>query len=323
MTTSPAMVCHRGGRFAAALTVLVAAVGLVISAPPADAGETDTFRLQPYPLEVGGDVRRAFQLSVEPGATVTDAVELTNLTDQPRRFRLYPADASTDPQTGATAVTAAGASLKGVGSWIDVERSDVAVAPGARELVSFSVARPAGTAATGTGAVVAEEVREAATGPGIDVVFRVAILVDLSGKAASLTVDAPNLTVPVALLPSSGTVGTTLHNETLQPVTSTVHFAVHSLTGRSWALQPVTVELAPGERLRVEQDWEAVPRWGGVLRASAEATWSGGAISAQGPRALHPPPWLLAVVILALAVRVARELPIRVLPGRPAVQRTW
>ncbi len=55
-------------------------------------------------LQVGDQVRRVFQPSLSPGTTITDRVLLGNKTDLGRRFRVYPADVTTDPDTGAYSI---------------------------------------------------------------------------------------------------------------------------------------------------------------------------------------------------------------------------
>ncbi|HEX2029655.1 MAG TPA: hypothetical protein VHF25_16860 [Nitriliruptorales bacterium] len=297
---------RRGRRWATAV-VLAAALAATLPGPGALAAETDSFRLEPHPLQLQGAERRSFAFALDPGAAASDAVQLTNLTDEARRFRVYAADATQDAQ-GRVMVAEAVAPRTGVASWIAVERPEVALLPGSAEVVRFTVTRPQRTAAEGIGAIVAEEIRPAATGGGIQVVFRLATLVRLSGEASGVTVAAPRLTVPVDLVPSDGTVTAEVTNTTLQPVNATVVMTVESLTGRRWELEPVDVRLPPGATQTVERSWATVPRWGGALRVAADVTWEGGTVSARGQRVVVPPLWLVGLVIALVGVRSAREL---------------
>lgn len=286
-----------------------AALVLALLPLTAEAGETDSFRFQPYPLEVQGQERRSFTLNLEAGDSATDAVEITNKSEEVRTFRIYPADAYVD---GEGRVTVAGSTSpqEGVGSWIEVDEDarEIALLPGTREVVRFSVTRPSDQNMEGTGAIVAEEIRDDDPSGGIDVAFRLAILVRLTGDPTGLELTEPTVQLPLAMIPSDGRASVTVANHTTQPVDATVELTVESLTGYEWHLDPVEVRLSPGGSLPVTQEWTTVPRWGGVLRVRAEATWEAGSIASIGSRNVHPPLWLLALAILAIGLRGVREL---------------
>lgn len=299
-----------GSRVRAAPTavLLVVVLSLAIGPVRANAGETETFRLQPHPLEVQGQERRTFTFDVPVGGSVSDAVHLTNKTGETRRFRVYGADASRDPETGTVIVEPAGAPKEGIGSWITVEHEDVPLLASSSETIRFRVDRPRDQHASGIGAIVAEEIQEDPAGAGIEVVFRLAITVELTGDATGISVVTPTLDLPIALVPSEGMARTVVSNDTLEPVETQVSFEVESLTGRIWQLDPVRVRLQPGESTRVSSDWTTVPRWGGAFVASASATWEAGTVSSTSSRTVHPPLWLLAIAIALVGMRGVREM---------------
>lgn len=286
-----------------------AALILAVLPLAAEAGETETFRFQPYPLEVQGQERRSFTMNLETGDSVTDSVQLTNKSDEVRRFRVYPADAYVDGEGRAT-VAEFGEPRRGVGSWIDVqsEAEEVALLPGTSEVVRFSVTRPHDQAVEGTGAIVAEEIRSGDPSAGIDVIFRVALLVRLAGDPTGLELAGPTVRLPLQMVPSTGQANVDVTNHTAQPVDATVQLTIESLTGREWQLDPIETTLEPGASSDVIQEWTTVPRWGGAFRVRASATWEAGTVTTDGPRTLHPPLWLLALAILAVGVRGLREM---------------
>lgn len=286
-----------------------AALILTVLPLVAEAGETDTFRFQPYPLEVQGQERRTFELNLEAGESITDSVQLTNKSEEARRFRIYPADASVDG-AGRVTVAESTAPRQGVGSWIevDVDDDELALLPKTSEVIRFSVTRPADQSAEGTGAIVAEEIRTDDPGGGIDVAYRVAILVRLTGDPTGLELTDPRLQLPLQIVPSNGQAYVDIANHTTQPVDATVELIVESLTGYQWRLDPVDVSIQPGSAAPVTQEWTTVPRWGGLLRVRAEATWEAGTVASTGSRNVYPALWLLALVIAAVGVRGLWEM---------------
>lgn len=297
-----------GGRAAASVVVACLVTLLWVGGGSAGAIETDTFSLTPSPLVVQGLERRSFHFDPDAGEVMTDAVRVANTTDEPRRYRLYGADATRDPATGNVVVEPADIEARGVGSWVEFERAEIEVPAGAWEIVPFTVTRPAGTTAEGVGAVVAEELLGEAESEGVELVYRLAILIRLDGDVAGLQVGRPRLEPTVEILPSRSTVTTTLTNETLAPVRATVSFTAGGLTGRYWEVGEQQVRLEVGESAEVTAEWDTVPRWGGLFSPAAEVSWEGGSLVRTGPRALHPPLWLLALAIVLVALRGLREL---------------
>lgn len=291
-----------------AIVVVVSLLSTILPVPEgARAVETETFRLEPHPLRVNGYERRSFAFDIEPGTRVTDAVRVTNKTDSPRRFRLNGADAERDPETGALSVSSRGQEATGMGAWIDLETTELQLEPRASQVVGFEFARPEGRSTSGYGAIVVEELRDA-QGAGVDVIHRLAILVELGGRSPDIVVQPPALDVPVQLVPASAEISTSIRNDTLGRVNAEVRFSVSGLTGRIWPLEPTSVLLEPGEERLVTGTWNNVPRWGGLVRPEVDITWQRGSVVLQGDRKLYPPLWLLALIIVAVGIRGLREI---------------
>lgn len=296
-----------GSRRASHLVLLLASIIVLFCPASADAGETETFRFQPHPLVVQGHERRTFSYGLPAGASVTDAVQITNKTDDVRRFRVYGADASEDG-SGNVTVDEFDAPRDGVGSWIEVAETDHSLLPRSSGVVPFTLERPPGRTARGVAAIVAEEIAEPDAGGGVQVVFRIAILVRVGGDATGLVLDDPRLAMPLELVPTAANANVDVTNSTMSQIEADVELTVESLTGREWTLEPISVRLEPGASTVVEGDWSTVPRWGGVFRVRAEANWEAGTITSTGARNLHPPLWLLAGAIAAVGIRGLREM---------------
>ena len=69
----------------------------------------------------GPDGRDGYDLTVDPGTTVTDWVAITNHSDRAATFRVYAADATTDYETGAFTLIGAERASSGLGAWISVD----------------------------------------------------------------------------------------------------------------------------------------------------------------------------------------------------------
>lgn len=298
-----------GLRAVSAVVVAICAVLATLGVGRAAAIETDTFRLTPSPLVVHGLERRSFTFDPAVEQTYTDAVRVENKTDEPRRYRLYGADARRSTETDTVVVDPAEVEPRGVGSWVEFERTEVEVAPGDWEVVPFTVTVPSGTTTEGFGAIVAEQILDDIDEEGgVDLVYRLALLIRLDGDIAGLVAGEPRFDPPIELFPSSSDISVALTNETLETVRATVRFTAGGVTGRYWEIAEQQVELAAGESTDVTATWTTVPRWGGYFAPTAEVAWERGSVVRTGSRRLHPPLWLLALVILVIGLRAVREL---------------
>ncbi len=89
----------------------------------------------------GPDDRAAFGYLLEPGAVIRDQVAVVNLGVAPLTVSLYAKDAiNTD--AGAFDVLTAEKPSVDVGTWIELAKKSVTVAPGSRKIVKFTVRVP-------------------------------------------------------------------------------------------------------------------------------------------------------------------------------------
>lgn len=174
------------GRPAArSLAAAVAALALcVIVATPASALETEQFGVEPYPLFVSGDVRRSFEVTLDPGAALTDAVRVWNKTQEPVVVRLY--GAGVEVTDGQYQIAAYEARDRGAGDWLRPEVGDIRLGPDEERIVRFTVSAPPILPEEGqTVALVAESDTGLET-QGVDVVARLAMLVEIDPESSGL-----------------------------------------------------------------------------------------------------------------------------------------
>ena len=295
-----------GGRPRAASLFLI----VCLLSIPAEAAETENFGIDPHPIAVQDQSRRAYDLGLSAGAAVRDAVRVYNKTRKTIRLNVFGADAERSPD-GTVGVQTLGATMTGVGTWIRLDKQDVTLKPGASEIIEFSVARPKG-AGSGLGAIVAQEAIPASQQGPIDLVRRIALLVQVSdgNLTPALRIERAEVDVPLSFIPSEGKVEAVLVNGTAATVRTQVSITVRALTGRTFELAPVMVQLRAGEKRMILVPWDSVPRLGGLVRASVEASGPAGEALLTTPRKLIVPIWLLvllAVAAWALAYRLRRQ----------------
>ncbi|WP_336705984.1 WxL protein peptidoglycan domain-containing protein [Oerskovia sp. USHLN155] len=134
-----------------AAAVLAGVVAALLSTAPAGALEAPDGAAPVEPVPVGEPVSwgvapasaPTFDLVLDPGATVTDELVVTNHGDVPLDLAVYAADAFTSP-TGALDVLPAGTPSEDLGAWITPDAARVAVGPGERVTVPFTLTVPAG-----------------------------------------------------------------------------------------------------------------------------------------------------------------------------------
>ena len=117
-----------------ALAVL--GVTMTVSAVPASAAAGPSFTFEPSPSPNSQAPRSSFRYSVEPGATISDSVLLTNLTNQTEDFEIWTANAYNVQRTGYLALRPQTYPRSDLATWIRLP-----VGVGVHQL-------PAGTSAT-------------------------------------------------------------------------------------------------------------------------------------------------------------------------------
>jgi len=137
--------------------LLIAAVAFVLAATlPATAAENDTFGVEPQPLRVNSAARGTFEIPLEPGAEFQDAIRIYNKTDEAIDLALCAADAEAGAD-GTISYGFCGSHPKGVGSWIELDRSTVTLGPRAEAVVDFRVNVGSSNPTPNLGALVVEE----------------------------------------------------------------------------------------------------------------------------------------------------------------------
>jgi hypothetical protein len=110
---------------------------VLVSAPRAIA--SSVFSVEPAKATQNG----YFVLTATPGATVRSSVEVLNVGDKAGSATVYSVD-GTSGQTSGAVYRSRAEPRKDVGAWIQLSKTEVTLAPHARETIGFTVAVPAG-----------------------------------------------------------------------------------------------------------------------------------------------------------------------------------
>lgn len=134
--------------------------------------------------DTGPDGRSWVELTLDPGETSTEHLAVTNLADVPVTFGLYGADGYLTP-TGRFSMLPGSQESVAAGTWIDV-RDSIEVAPGATEVVPFTVTVPGDAAPGDHPAGIAATVVSLPGGGGVGVEGRVGfrVLTRVTGELA-------------------------------------------------------------------------------------------------------------------------------------------
>jgi len=154
MTTAHPIAGGRAARTWRAL-VAVALVAAVVHGPPVlaqDAPADDAPATEVTPEEAGFAVQPSgpdgpgsrdwFTYTLDPGAVFGDTVAISNLSDEPIRFVIYPTDAVSVVDVGGFAALKDTETPVDVGTWIQLAASEYTVPPGQRIDVPFSITVP-------------------------------------------------------------------------------------------------------------------------------------------------------------------------------------
>lgn len=143
------------------ITFLVCLLAAAIATPAAfGAGNGASFAARPVHFDKGVPASHSyFVVQAAPGATVTNAVRISNVGNEPGTLLLYPVDATTGATSGAV-YDGRNHSRKDVGSWVQLASSRISLAPHSSTLVPFTLHVPA-DAAPGDhlGGIVAENLQ--------------------------------------------------------------------------------------------------------------------------------------------------------------------
>lgn len=264
--------------------------------------------------------RTHFTLDVEPGELVREVVSIANLTDEPLRLRIYPADAYNTPRDGAFALRRHDEPRRDVGAWVRLPARTHQVPIGMRVDIPF-VLRVPHNAEPGdhVGGIVALNTRvESSSSSGsvdVDILRAVGVriyarvqgraLPKLSVERIRLHTDAPWSTP----LGGTGDAAITyeVHNRGNTRVRPTAVLEIDDVFGRRVkTFEPRAVpELLPGGYVRITEPWRSLPALG--FAYTAEVTVTDGALHAKGERTAWVIPWVLLVVVVAVNVAAWRR----------------
>jgi len=128
-----------------AALIVVAGLSIVTVALPAHADDTDGISGTPA-SETGPDGRSRFSYEVAPGQQVTDNYSVSNTGTTAQTMRVFSTDAF-NTEDGAYGLLDTDAAPVDAGSWVTFENGakfvDVPLAPGASQLVTFTLTVPA------------------------------------------------------------------------------------------------------------------------------------------------------------------------------------
>lgn len=129
-----------GAHILAGATALM--VGVVVAASPAIAQSAGGGVVVVPTSAVGGPTPSYFTWSATPGATISDAVEVTNTSTNAATLDVAPVDGLTAPTSGAVYANNSDPQTR-TGTWITPTVTSLTLAPGARQTVGFTVHVPA------------------------------------------------------------------------------------------------------------------------------------------------------------------------------------
>ncbi len=299
----------------ATLLALVAGGAGVVATGSGAAAEDVTWTVRTASNDFGAD-RTGFAYSIEPGASVDDALVVANHGDEALDFAVYAADGYTT-DSGQFDLLTSDAESTGIGAWLRTGTDAVTVAPGQTVELPFTVAVPQdATPGDYAGGVLTSLVQQDQSA-GITVDRRLGIRVDLrvGGELR------PALAVEDVALDYSGTLNPA------GPGDATVTYTVHntgnvalstqqavSVTGPFGWLRadagdvPTSPELLPGERwtvsVPVDGAFPAV-RLGAEVAVTPLLTDASGSTSALDPVRATAHGWAVPWTLLAIVVLLA------------------
>jgi hypothetical protein len=315
-STSPA-----GGagfwRWTAVLALAVFAGVMVPTAAPAQTpapadgpGQTWSFA----PTRGGtGPGRNWFILELQPGQVLRDSVTLSNYTDRPISFSLYPADAFNSANAGDFTIRAPEEPRTGVARWVTLAVEAYTAQPGEQVTIPFEVRVPT-DASPGDhiGAVAATTVNPETTsrsaGVAIDVMRTIGARLYLRVAGAlqpGLRVDDVTVDVDAPLLPPFGDRQATVRYRVSNPgnirVSARASIRVTGPFGQTLfeRRQIEITELLPGNSLTLTEEIDGLPFMGPI---EVEVEVEGPDAEARESTTTWLIPWLLVAVAFTVLV---------------------
>jgi hypothetical protein len=285
-------------------------------ASPAAPGDV-TWGLAPADGKLGTG-RSNYAYQVDPGASLKDAIVITNHSATPLALRVYATDALTTSE-GRLDLLPADQPAKDLGSWIALKEPTVEIAPNDSAKVSFTLTVPA-DAAPGdhAGGIITSIAGEAGAGTvaldrrlALRVMTRVAGTLTPSLAVRDLTVTDKGTFNPVGT--TRATIRYTLVNTGNARIVPTEQASVTGPFG--WAKisddAAVLEEILPGSSVQREIEVAGVRplvRANAAVTVNAEAVGVGGAgatAQAAGEAATWAVPWtLLGIIVLVVLLAI-------------------
>lgn len=299
-----------------AIAVLAWSTALVAPGlPPAGANTNGSWALEPVTANPGNP-RSHFLFQAFPEQTIADSVRLSNLTDQPMTFRLYPADAFNTSPDGAFSLRQESDPKGDVGAWVTLLGPQQVTVPGGGKLdVPFNLSVPR-SAAPGdhAGGIVALNLAAGQTQSGnvsVNLLSAVGVRIYLRVNGAvetGLDISDVRMQVHRPLLPFLGvakaTVTYTVRNIGNVRVSPSVTVRVRGSVGGSAASAPrVASELLPGGTATVTEKLDGFVALGRV-RAEVVAAAEAEALREARATSAIEAPWLLLAVVAVAVVAV-------------------
>lgn len=299
------------------LASLLGVVLALVGASTSGAASNDSWAVEPSgPDGPGG--REHFVYTLKPGQVFQDTVGLSNLSDEPREFLIFPTDAFTVPGEGGFAALREGQEPEDVGTWIELPTRTITVEPGTRADIPFQIVIPP-DAEPGdhAGAILAVDAAQGdvvdpdAAGLGLQIRERVGarVYVRVDGpfepalQVESFRVDYENPTVPFV---QSGTaeVQYQVRNSGNLRLTPTAELKMKGPLGFTFATVEARElpEILPDGRILVTETLDGVPP---AVRLTAEVslearTGEGDLYELTRSTSLWAVPWLLVGLVVVL-----------------------
>jgi len=261
----------------------------------------------------GAQVRRAnFHIEVQPGDTLSDALTISNATDQPIGFRLFAADAYNTPRGGGFALTGADDATKDVATWIKLPVEQFVSPPRSVTRIPFVIQVPRRVEpGEHVGGIVALNLAPTLSDAGdVKVAVKRAVGVRVYARVAGPI--RPSLAVrrlsgaaslPV-LAPAAGsghaTIKYSVENTGNVSLDVTARLRVSDLFGRTVKTFPArkVPGLLPHQHADLDQVWSDLPALG--LRLQPHLELAAGQVRTDGSTSFLAVPWLLVAALIVV-----------------------
>jgi len=291
--------------------IAIGASGLVVAAAgPAHANNNGQWSVAPTGTD-GVTPRDWFEYQLRPGQKLRDLVSVSNLTDNPMSFAIYPSDAYNTPLDGAFALRLQNDKQTDAGSWISLGYSTLDVPAHSRADLAFEINIPS-DAPPGdhVAGIIAEDTTpgdQVQQGQGVNIQRRV-------GTRVYIRVDGPlhpslqvtqvgNIHKQALLPPFTGrgraSIAYEITNTGNVRLTGQATLEIKGLFGRSIKkFDPVNLpELLPGGKVVVSAELDSLPI---IDRVFTEVTVTAPGVKSVRAKAFWDIPWLEVLIVIGL-----------------------